>query len=366
MFFKFFIIGIVLGAALYSKSENRVSGFIALDLLERTKFIDEASTYEMGIGTLNVNVNSVNEDTKLKIKLDLDGDLSSSNNTLYEEANVTQQVSSNFSFRIGKGVVPFHNKQYGAIIDSYFDRGSILSVGRYITFGDQDRKILLSLIFGGKATQFRNSVTVYGDPALSIDSRNENKLNCTDANGNGVCDEYPDTGKVFNPRDQLGVTNKLEYFLNDEWTLNTAILYYRHRLNPHRNIAFEIGGGVRKDGFRGWFEAQIARSSQMLGLYERYSGFKDRKELILQFGGEVDLSEKISIIFDFEMASFSSRNTTYNSDEKGTFAKVDTGVAYHFSPSMIWTNGLLWENLKEKNRDQKNGYQMKSSVKYMF
>jgi hypothetical protein len=110
------------------KPATTVTGFIALDVF---KWVKKEGSYEemnVGIGTLNLDARTKYQGTSLKFKLDLDGNLSKINN-IFEEALVTQEVAPWFAVSAGKGVVPFHQKHYGVIKDSYVDGGTSAWMG---------------------------------------------------------------------------------------------------------------------------------------------------------------------------------------------------------------------------------------------
>ncbi len=347
------------------KPSANITGFIALDAY---KWVKKEGSYEemnVGIGTLNLDARARYQGTSLKFKLDLDGNLSKANN-IFEEANVTQEVAPWLAATAGKGVVPFHQKHYGVIKDSYVDGGTV--VGNYYwNFGDQDRKYLLGMAIGERDAALRSYVTFFADSEYQVQRDyatgviQTQNVSSSDGAKTGAAGKEVATQvavpavnspmKGADPRDQRGVAYKAQLKLSNEMTVAAGALTYWNRLDPQLSYAFVTNGSYEEAKFlEVWFEAQYGASSSY-----RYS-FKNKKEILAQIGADAYLTDDLSVLADLEVATFSfdkvadtagkntldtQRATLVKYD--GTLAKMEAGVATHFSDRATWTNGILYE-----------------------
>jgi hypothetical protein len=342
------------------KPSANVTGFLALDVFKWVKKEDSREEMNVGIGTINVDARARNGGTSLKIKLDLDGALANKN-AIFEEATITQEVTDSLAFTAGKGVVPFHQKHYGVIKDSYVDGGTIIG-NYYWNYGDQDRRYLLGMKTGGKHSPIQNHTTVFGDAAYQVVRENGSyKMNTKyknagDSSKTVSVPTFSDQ-KGIDPRDQIGLANKTSLTLNNNFSMAISGLYSWNRLDPHKNYALATSGNFDTDSFNVWYELQYGHSSSF-----QYS-FKDKNEIVAQVGAELYLDPIVSVLANLETANFAYTeyrlNRTRTSDETsdktldfanakqvgidGVTSKVELGAAVHFSEKATWTNGFMYE-----------------------
>ncbi len=347
-----------------SKPSAYITGFLALDIFKWVKKEGSNEDMNVGIGTINVDARARNGGTSLKIKLDLDGDLMRNPNALFEEATITQEVTDNIFVTAGKGVVPFHQKHYGVINDSYFDGGTV--VGNYYwNYGDQDRRYLLSLALGEKGAPVRNFVTFYGEGAYQDARGYGTYVPKTDVKNERLA--FQDR-KGIDPRDQRGIADKVDFQISKELLVAAAALYTYNRVDPHTNYAFVTSGKYFiPQVIEAWYEAQYGYSSSY-----RYN-FKNKKEVVAQVGADYYLTPTFSVLTDAESANFAYVKTGGKSEiaVEGVLSKLEVGVATHFSDRATWTNGFLYE-IGDVSEDKvtkttgRNGQQLGSSFTFSF
>jgi hypothetical protein len=346
------------------KPTANITGFLALDIFKWVKKEGSREEMNIGIGTINVDARARNGGTSLKIKLDLDGALGS-RNTIFEEATITQEVAEGLSFTAGKGVVPFHQKHYGVIKDSYVDGGTV--VGNYYwNYGDQDRRYLL-----GVTTRFeniKNSTTFFAEAAYeptkawTFDADEEELTNAASRE-----DVYEDN-KGFDPRKHHGFANKTEVQITNELKVAFAGLYSWNKINPHDNYAVVTSGIYEiPNVLEAWCEVQYGHSSS----YRR--GFKEKEEVVAQLGADVYLTPLFSVLANAETANFAFKKLKSGSyiPVEGVLSKIEAGVATHFSEKATWTNGFLYEvgEVKENGITKttgRTGQQFTSTFTFSF
>jgi hypothetical protein len=337
-----------------------VTGFLALDVFKWVKKEGSREEMNIGIGTINVDARARNGGTSLKIKLDLDGALAN-RNAIFEEATITQEVADNLAFTAGKGVVPFHQKHYGVIKDSYVDGGTIIG-NYYWNYGDQDRRYLVSMKTGGKYSPIQNHTTLFGDSSYQVIRENgaykmnSKYKNAADSSKTTPVPTFSDQ-KGIDPRDQIGIANKTSISLGDAFSIACSGLYSWNRLDPHKNYAVATSGTYETSDFNAWYELQYGHSSSF-----QYS-FENKNEITAQLGAEFYLTPSLSLLTNLETASFAFTEFRLNraraSDETsdktldfanakqvgidGVTSKIEIGAATHISEKATWTNGFMYE-----------------------
>lgn len=319
------------------KPSAQITGFIALDVFKWVKKEGSREEMNVGIGTLNLDARTRNGGTSLKFKLDLDANLMRNPNSIFEEATVTQDITDSLAFTAGKGVVPFHQKHYGVIKDSYFDGGTV--VGNYDwNYGDQDRRYLLSSSY--KLGNIKNSVTFFAEGAYQPTSSG---AWVTSSDTKNSRNEYEDM-KGIDPRDQRGIADKIEVKLSQEFTVAAAALYTWHKLDPHTNYAAVTSGRFEiPDTIEAWYEFQYGYSSSY-----RYN-FKKKKELLGQVGADYTIPgfPMFSVLANLESANFTYLKNYKDASKtvsiEGLVSKLEAGIATHFSEKATWTNGYMYE-----------------------
>ena len=354
----------------------KVKGFIAADILNlEQKKEQEAkaeSSFHSGISILDLKLYGKIDKVESKIKLDLDGGSLSQRYNLFEEATLSYKIFPRLKIKIGKGVVPFHLKHWGVLKRSYRDSGSELDPGHF--WRDQDRKILLSFIYGTKKSGLVNSFTLWGnssrptyqDGELRIRGRNQEERRL---------DYY--NYITFNTSDEQGIANKLELFFNSDHALSLAGIAYNSKWNPHWSYALDMAYLYRNSKREIWFEYTY-------GLYGTHWGAKyavqKNKEHLVQLGIDESLNNRFSLVANAEYAKVDKQNYSAKlgntRDNDGLFHdvdtfKIETGIKLKFSGRKDHlTLGALYEQQGKTSggvkQPKRSTVQLASILKFWF
>ena len=331
----------------------KVKGFIAADILNLEQVKEEQQqaerTLHSGLGVLDLKIYGRFNNLQSKIKLDLDSGSLAQRYNLFEEATISYEVFQDFKIKMGKGLVPFHRKHWGVLKHSYRDSGSELNPEH--AWRDQDKKILLSLIYGSYQSGLINSFTLWGNSQRPVYEDNGD-LKFTGKNLSKRL-SY-DTHVTFNTSEEQGIANKLELFLDRTHTLTVAGIGYNSDWSPRWSYALDASYGYRTNKREIWFEYTYGTTSTHWGA--RYAVQKN-KEHLFQLGMDEYLSRRFNWVFNTEYAKVDKQNysaevgnSRYNDGlflDVDTF-KVETGLKYNFSGrSGHLTFGVFYE---QKNK----------------
>ena len=310
---------------------------------------DAERTLHSGIGVLHLNLYGRFDKISSKIKIDLDSGALSQRYSLFEEATLTYQLFPRLKIRLGKGMIPFHRKHWGVLKHSYRDSGSELNPEH--SWRDQDRKILLSFIYGGYRSGLINTFTIWGNSSRpGFDDNGELEFT---GRGKSLRLAY-DTRVTFNTSDEQGIANKFELFFKRSHSLYLSGIAYNSDWNPHWSYALNTAYGYRDSKWEVWFEYTY-------GVFGTHWGAKyavqKNKEHLIQLGADRYLNSLFNVLANVEYAKVDKQN---HSNEQGnswyndgllhdvdTF-KVETGIKYKFpGRSGHLTFGLFYE---QKNK----------------
>lgn len=373
--------------------ETSVRGFIALDALNFEKVAGSKGATVIGIGVLDLKVFAEQDDMSAAIKLDLDGKLDKENN-IFEEAYATYKGVPNMRFSLGKGVVRFQNLHWGAIENTYQDGGSVIQSDN--NYRKVSRKAFIAASYGGRQIGFIDQFTLWGD-STELSSNQENRLSYVTGSGNRITGYRTEEVTAFNTSKQLGLANKLEYFVNDATKITFGQFYYKNKFHNKANYAVDVGMNYESPSLEIWVDALYGFSSKLP--FESYST-KAKNEYFLQVGMEYYLNEKWSLVENVEglyvkdlnhtyAASFTEDGVTYNAST-GQLAKSDatyriftykleSAIKYKLTKSAQITFGGLYEKkIASRNRvkdldfiqDVRNAnrdaYKLATSISFWF
>lgn len=348
------------------KFSLRTKGFLAVDLLKYSieeQADEREETLSSGIGTLDIKFDVSVEDTRFYLKLDLDNSHPDNPYSIFEEAYMEWNFAEDMSVRVGRGVVPFHQKHWAVINSAYFDGGSEVEGGRMWEFTDQDRRFLASFTYGEWRADVRNSITVFGrqDRARLLTDRNSGLPQTTSEGGY----KYDYTSKSFDPREQRGIADRLELVVMEGLRVGTGALAYWNRQNPHTSYAFSASASYEGDPVEAWFEAQYGNSSDM-GAYE---AFKNKKEVVAQIGASYRLPgafESVVVAADTEFANVRYERVKDDAEVRGATYKVETGATYEINRNAECRAGMLYERLDREGEDLRDNVTLLTSASFRF
>ncbi|MGB0452156.1 MAG: hypothetical protein ACPGJV_00465 [Bacteriovoracaceae bacterium] len=323
--------------------DSKFKGFIALDLLNAKKEKNEVQQLSTGIGTFDLKFYAKHDKTSMKIKLDLDDSDIGSKYKIFEEAQMSYNITKELRLLGGKGKVRFHQMRYGVINSHYVDGGSILGTNH--SFRDQDNKILVGLRFGSYSKGFLNHFTLYGESEIPKLDRDDN----VEVSDSGVVETV--NTKTFSTDQQRGIANKLEWFMSKETKMSFALLYFYADYRPKETYAADWAGTYKKSGLEVFWEYSYAQVSTHP--YDKYST-KDQDEHIAQIGFEKYLTDKWNLLASMDYAFVDSqrhtqqlangkpsRNDGYQYET--TTYKFGVGTKYKMSKSSFITIGTEFE-----------------------
>ena len=349
----------------------KVKGFIAADVLNMNQVRVAEGKAERalraGIERLDLKLESRFDRLKLKIKLDLDNSSLDQQYNLFEEATLAYQLSDRFKIKLGKGVVPFHLKHWGVLKRSYRDKGTELDPEH--SWRDQDKKILLSFVYGSEKSGWINSFTLWGNssrPVKFVGEEKSRKLSY-------------DSHISFDLGDEQGIANKLELVSGGgNHALSFAGIAYNSEWNPHWSYALDTAYRYRADKREIWFEYTY-------GLYSTHWGAKNaaykNREHLVQVGMEQYLTPRFNWLANTEYAKVELQNhspdlgNASNNDgllhDIGTF-KLETGLKYKLPGERKGhlILGMLYEQ-KDKvsggiSKPKRSAFQLANTLAYWF
>lgn len=375
--------------------DTSVRGFIALDALNFEKVSGQKGSSVIGIGVLDLKVFAEQDDMSAAIKLDLDGKLDRENN-IFEEAYATYKGIPNVRLFLGKGVVRFQNLHWGAIENTYQDGGSVISSDN--GYRKLSRKAFIAASYGGRSLGFINQLTLFGD-STEFKTSQEGQLQYVSSGSNTAKQITAYTTEevtAFSTSKQLGLANKLEYFLNDSVKLTFGQFYYKNKNHTKENYALDLGANYESSTMEIWMDSLYGVSSKLP--YEAYTTYK-KTEYFLQLGMEYFLDEKWSLVENMEGLIVKDQQHTYRSFTEGTITysptsqqneksgalydittyKLESAIKYKINKAAQITVGGLFEKKQSKRngvknlsfiRDVKNAnseaYKLASSVSFWF
>ena len=334
--------------------EMKIKGFIAADVLNLEQVKEEEQkanhTIHSGIGVLDLKLYGRFNNLQSKIKLDLDSGSLSQRYNLFEEVTLTYKVLPLLKIRLGKGVVPFHRKHWGVLKHSYRDSGSELNPEH--SWRDQDKKILLSFIYGSYQSGLFNSFTLWGNSSRPVFKNGELKF--VGRKGSKTHRLSYDSNINFNTLEEQGIANKLELFFDRTHSLSLAGIAYNSKWNPHWSYALDAAYRYRTSKREIWFEYTYGLFGTHWGA--KYAVYKNKEHLV-QLGMDEYLSPRFNWVANTEYAKVDKQNHSpelgniRNNDglfhDVDTF-KVETGVKFKFpGRSGHMTFGVFYE---QKNK----------------
>jgi hypothetical protein len=375
--------------------DTSVRGFIALDALNFEKVAGSKGATVIGIGVLDLKIFAEQDDMSAAIKLDLDGKLDKENN-IFEEAYATYKGVPNMRFSLGKGVVRFQNLHWGAIENTYQDGGSVIQSDN--NYRKVSRKAFIAASYGGRQIGFIDQLTFWGD-STELATTQEGKLTYVSSGSNTVKQATgykTEEVTAFNTSKQLGLANKLEYFVNDGIKLTFGQFYYKNKFHNKANWAVDVGANYESSKMEIWVDTLYGFSSKLP--YESYTT-KAKNEIFMQVGMEYYLNEKWSLVENVEglyvkdlqhtYATFVEDGVTYNPTSQqaeksnATYKiwtyKLESAVKYKLTKSaQITVGGLYEKKIAERNgvknlsfiRDVRNAnrdaYKLATSISFWF
>ena len=335
--------------------EIKIKGFIAADILnlEQIKQEEEKAdrSFHSGIGVLDLKLYGRFDKLESKIKLDLDSGSLAQRYNLFEEATLAYRVLPKLKIKMGKGLVPFHRKHWGVLKHSYRDSGSELNPEH--SWRDQDRKMLLSLIYGSYRSGLINSFTLWGNSSRPKYEEN-GELKFIGKEGSKSRRLSYDTNISFNTSDEQGFANKLELFFNRSHSFSLAGIAYNSKWSPHWSYALDTSYRYRNSKREIWFEYTYGIFGTHWGA--KYAVQRNREHLV-QLGIDQYLNSRFNIVANTEYAKVDKQNhsadlgNTRNNDgllHKVDTFKIETGLKLKFSGrSGHLTFGVFYE---QKNK----------------
>ena len=372
---------ILLMVFLYSTTlpayEIKLKGFIAADILnlEQIKKQEEKAdrSFHSGIAVLDLKLYGSFDKLQSKIKLDLDGSSLSQRYNLFEEATLSYQIFPRLKIKMGKGLVPFHRKHWGVLKHSYCDSGSELNPEH--SWRDQDRKMLLSFIYGSYRSGLINSFTLWGNSSRPF--YEDGKLKFIGKEGSEIR-RLSYMNKInFNTSEEQGIADKLELFFDRTHTLSFAGIAYNSKWNPHWSYAADVGYRYRTGKREIWFE-------YVYGVYGTHWGAKyavhKNKEHLFQLGADQYLNHRFNIVANAEYAKVDKQNhsaergNTRNNDgllhDVDTF-KLESGLKLKFpGRSGHMTLGVFYEQKSKTSggieQPKRSAIQLANTLAFWF
>jgi len=354
--------------------EASIRGFIALDMLVVKKTEGRKQEAETGIGTLDLKVYATQDDFSMKIKLDLDDSRIGDAYNLFEEATVSYRAMPDHQIIMGKGKVSFHQMHWGVISPSFVDGGAELSPDHSLY--DLDNRLVLSWRYGGFSRGFFNYLTYFGEAkSYSTNSDGTPRVSSTGTAPNQRFSLSYRNEKTFSSKDQAGIANKFELFVNRELTLSTAGMYYYNSINPKNNWAFDVAGRYSNKDIEIWAEYVHAFTSTFYAA--NYATFR-KHENLLQLGAEYYMTEFYNVLANVEAAFV---NNQHHSDPVGEFNdgkkvktktyKAEVGVKLKLHKSAFITLGGQVEKqntvIETDNSDNdRHAYLLASKFSFFF
>lgn len=348
-----------------------IKGFIALDMLVLEKQEARKQELETGIGTLDLKVYATQDDFSAKLKLDLDDSRLGDAYNIFEEATVSYKFMPDHQLILGKGKVPFHQMHWGVINSSFIDGGSIMGTehGLY----DLDNRLLLSWRFGGFSRGFFNYLTYWGESQRPQTNR-DGTIRYSNSTANGQI-QY-ENSKTFSSKEQAGIANQFEWFINRQLSVSVAGMYYYNDLNPKNNWAFDLATQYSSRDLEVW--AEYVRAFISTNDKSRYPTFRKNEHLV-QLGAEFYLTELYNFLVNAEAAfvndqrHFVSGNTFDNDGKKyevDTY-KLEAGVKIKLQKMAFITLGTHVEKQNEVVKTNgtdtsKFAYQLASKFSFWF
>lgn len=337
-----------------------VKGFIALDALKVVKRANKDTSFEAGLGALDLKIYATHENLTAKLKLDLDDSSIDEAYNIFEEANASYRFYDWLKFTAGKGQVPFHQKHWGVIEGAYVDGGSVL--GSENSWRDQDNKIISLLQFGSKSRGFINSFTFYGD-SQQIQKNREGQPE-VDTSGSRPLFKTK-RAQNFRTDDERGFANKLEFFV-DDLTVYAAFIHYYNDVYPDESYAWDIGGRYKTKTMEIWFEA-------MHGFFSTHQNAKyvsrRQYENFFQLGSEWYINKLINVLCNFEFIRVNDNTWNWIKERDNNY-KIDAGTKFKLKPNAFITLGALaekkhsWVGSDKKSKDQ--AFEMATKFSFWF
>ena len=341
-----FLFSIALPAYAY---EVKIKGFIAADILslqqigQKEEKVDRS--LHSGIERLELKLYGYLGKLESKVKLDLDNRSLGKKYNLFEEAILSYRLSPRFKIRMGKGLVPFHQKHWGVLKRSYHDSG--FKLDPLHSWRDQDKKILLSLLYGDKRNGAVNSFTLWGNSSRPV-YENDGELKFV-----GTREERQlsyDNHITFNVGEEQGIANKLELLFNRTHTWSFAGIAYNSEWNPHWSYAVDAAFHYQTEKLAVWFEYTYGITGTHWGA--KNAVYKN-KEHLFQLGLEQYWNSRLNILANAEYAKVNRQNhsselgNTGNNDglfyDVDTF-KLETGFKYKIPDHKSYlTLGMFYE-----------------------
>ena len=379
MFFSWLILFLIaiLSSGPASAYEVKIKGFIAADILnlEQVKKDQKKAerTLHSGLGVLDLKLYGQFNNLQSKIKLDLDSGSLAQRYNLFEEATLTYKVLPHFKIRMGKGLVPFHRKHWGVLKHSYRDSGSELNPEH--SWRDQDKKILLSFIYGSYQMGLFNAFTLWGNSSRPY--YEDGELKFVGREGSRTRRLSYDSHVNFNTSDEQGIANKLDLYLSRTHALSFAGIAYNSKWSPHWSYALDASYRYRTSKREIWFEYTYGFLSTHWGA--KYA-VAENKEHLVQLGIDQYLTSRFNWLANTEYAKVDLQNhspelgNTWNNDglfhDVDTF-KVETGVKFKFpSRSGHLTFGIFYEQKRKTSggveQPTQSAFQLANTLAFWF
>ena len=362
-----------------SAYEIKLKGFMAADVLklEQNKKQEEKASHSFhsGIAVLDLKIYGRFDKLESKIKIDLDNGSLAERYNLFEEATLAYQLYPRLKIKMGKGLVPFHRKHWGVLQHSYRDSGSVLNPEH--SWRDQDRKILLSFIYGNYKNGMINTFTLWGNSSRPtyengalkfVGEKNDEKNPTKLVYKNHI---------TFNTSDEQGLANKVELFFDRTHALSFAGIAYNSKWNPHWSYAVDTAYNYRTEKREIWFEYTYGVFSTHWGA--KYATYKN-KEHLFQLGIDQYLNSRFNIVANTEYAKVDRQNhsgeqgNTWNNDglfhDVDTF-KIETGLKLKFpGRSGYLTFGVFYEQKNKTSggieRPKRTALQLANTLAFWF
>ena len=339
-----------------------VKGFLALDAFSLEKIEGRRQSAELGIGHFDLKLFADYQDFHMRASLYLGRTTSSNFETSFlDEALLSWTPRYDTRLTFGKGRVPFHQRRRGVIDSGYISGGSIL--GTYHSLRDQKNKILITYRYGAFSKKFFNHLTFYGD------TREPNTL-FDDPSMPYLTREFGEityrTRDNFNTKDQMGFANRFEWLPFRGLQVSTAALWYRRKIDPTPNYAFDISSRYTVGNMQYYAEYVWAFISTHPN--DRFAAEK-QYEQIAQLGGEYRLNRQWSLAFNLEAAWVTSQahdkenypnlpayeggyGQSFRNDGdtvRNRNQKIEAGVKRRWGRSMQISSGVIYERQQRQN-----------------
>ena len=302
LFFCWVISAFLLPGSIFAY-EVKLKGSLEADVLklEQIKRQENDRSLRSGITRLDLKIHGRFDRLESKIKIDLDNRSLSQPYNLFEEATLKYQISSWLRIKMGKGVVPFHLKRRGVLKRDYRDSGSELDPEH--SWRDQDKKILLSFIHGGKKVGWINSLTLWGNSSRPIYKNGELDF----IGQEGAKDRKLSYGNhiTFDFQEEQGFADKLEIFFNPGHVLSFAAIFHNSKWNPHWSYALDTSYHHQTEKREVWFEYTYGVTSTHWGAKNAVA---KNKEHLVQLGWEQYLNSHFNWITNTEYAVVKKEN----------------------------------------------------------